>query len=528
MSRPNIILFMADQMSALALREYGNDTLIAPNIARLAERGVTFRNAYTNYPICAPSRYTALTGRLAQAIDAFDNAAELSSSVPTLMHYLRRMGYRTALSGKMHFIGADQLHGYQERLTSDIYPADFAWVPDWKVGARNAPTGANMRPVVEAGWCDRSMQLDYDEEVSFMGKQKIWDLARQPRNNPFFLTISLTHPHTPFTASKEHWDRYAHGKIDMPKVPPIPPENLDVHSKWLYYSHGRDRLKVTDEHTRNARHAYYAMCSYIDDKLGETMQVLEKAKLLDDTIFIFTSDHGDMMGERGMWFKQTFFENSTRIPLLMSGPGLPRGKVVHQNVSLVDLMPTLLSLADEGKVDVVTPIDGTDMSALMTSGDREWSDLVVAEYYDMGVCAPCKMVRQGHYKYIYTHGHPPLLFDLASDPTELGNLAGDVSVAEIEKRLLAAVLDGWNPEAMTDRILESQARRQLIWGVSKLDAVRDNWSYEARKGDKQRWVRGGGDREGTNAVKGQMRFPYVPPAQQDDPQPIPDVPGVQR
>src|SRR3569832_737783 len=251
MSRPNIILFMADQMSALALREYGNDTVIAPNIARLAERGVTFRNAYTNYPICAPSRYTMLTGRLPSAIDAWDNAAELAADVPTLMHYLRRLGYRTSISGKMHFVGPDQHHGYNERLTTDIYPADFAWVPDWKAGPRNAPTGINLRAVVEAGWCERSMQLDYDEEAAFLGNQKIWDLARQPRDNPFFLTISLTHPHTPFTASKEHWDRYDHDRIDMPKVGPIPVDELDVHSKWLYYSHGRDRMRVTEEHTRN-------------------------------------------------------------------------------------------------------------------------------------------------------------------------------------------------------------------------------------------------------------------------------------
>src|SRR3569832_32889 len=193
------------------------------------------------------------------------------------------------------------------------------------------------------------MQLDYDEEAAFLGNQKIWDLARQPRDNPFFLTISLTHPHTPFTASKEHWDRYDHDRIDMPKVGPIPVDELDVHSKWLYYSHGRDRMRVTEEHTRNARHAYYAMCSYIDDKLGETLKVLEKGRLLDDTIIVFTADHGDMQGERGMWFKQTFFENSTRVPLIVCGPGLPKGKSVARNVSLVDLMPTLVSLAADGK-----------------------------------------------------------------------------------------------------------------------------------------------------------------------------------
>ncbi|RCW63193.1 choline-sulfatase [Pseudorhodoferax soli] len=526
MRRPNIILFMADQMSALALQQYGNNTVIAPNIAALSERGVTFKNAYTNYPICAPSRYTMLTGRLPHAIDAFDNAAELPAAVPTLMHYLRTMNYRTIISGKMHFVGPDQHHGYHERLTTDIYPADFAWVPDWKKGPRNAPTGINMRAVVEAGWCVRSMQLDYDEEVAFFGNQKLYDLARRTGDDPFFLTISLTHPHTPFTASREHWDRYDHAAIDMPKVPPIPLDQLDTHSKWLYYSHGRDRLTITDEHTRNARHAYYAMCSYIDDKLGEMMKVLEATNMLEDTIIVFTADHGDMQGERGMWFKQTFFENSTRIPLMVSGPGLPKGKTVSQNVSLVDLLPTLLAQANDGQVNAVTALEGVDMTGLMTGSTKGWSDQVSCEYYDMGVCAPCRMVREGNYKYVYTHGHPSMLFDLEADPTETKNLAGMPAVATIEQRLHALTMDKWDPDAMTHRILESQASRALIWNVSKADSIRDNWSAEVRKGDKQRWVRGGGDQEGTNAVKGKMRLPLVPAVQQSEPQPIPDVPGL--
>lgn len=526
MRRPNIIVFMADQMSALALRAYGNETVQAPNIDALGENGVTFRNAYCNFPICAPSRYSMLTGRMPHAIDAFDNAAELPASIPTLMHYLRRLSYRTTLCGKMHFVGPDQLHGYQERLITDIYPADFAWVPNWKAGPRNAPTGINMRAVVEAGWCLRSLQLDYDEETAFLANQKLYDLARAQSDSPFFLTVSLTHPHSPFTATKEHWGRYDHDRIDMPKVGPIPLQDLDTHSRWLYYSHGRDRMVVTDEHTRNARHAYYAMTSYVDDKLGEFMKVLRQTGLMEDTIIVFTSDHGDMMGERGMWFKQTFFENSTRVPLIIGGPGLPKGKVVESNVSLVDLMPTLLSLADEGRVDVVTPIEGTSMTGLMTGGDATWSDRVISEYSDMGVCAPCRMVREGRYKYTYTHGHEPMLFDLRADPQERHNLCGQPQVADVEKRLRELALDGWNPVAMNERILESQAGRQLIWSTVK-SAPRDNWSYEVRHGDKHRFVRGGGDAEGTNAVKGRARFPYVAPTPQAEPRPIREAGAVE-
>lgn len=520
MRRPNIILLMADQLTVFALENYGNRIVKAPHIAALGENGVTFENAYCNFPICAPSRYSMLTGRLPHAIDAFDNASELCAAQPTLLHYLRKLGYGTSLSGKMHFVGPDQLHGYCERLNTDIYPADFAWVPDWNAGPRNAPTGISMRAVVESGSCLRSLQLDYDEETAFLAKQKIFDLARDTTDRPFFLTVSFSHPHSPYTASKPHWDRYHHDDIDMPRTGPIPLEALDVHSRWLYYSHGRDRIEVTDAHTRNARHAYYGMVSYVDDKVGELMALLKQTNLLDDSIVVFTSDHGEMLGERGMWFKQTFFESAARVPLIVSGPGIRKGHRVGRNVSLVDLMPTLLSLANDGKLDVRTPLDGTDLSDLAGGATSDKAGRVVSEYSDMGVCAPCRMIREGDFKYIYVHGHPPMLFDLANDPLEHTNLSGQPETAEIEQHLRAALLSDWDPESINQRVLQSQAERELIWTVSKGNSQRDNWSHEVRRGDKLRYVRGGGDREGTVAVKGRARFPYVPPAPQSAPQDI--------
>lgn len=521
MRRPNIILLMADQLTVFALENYGNRIVKAPNIAALSEAGVTFENAYCNFPICAPSRYSMLTGRLPHAIEAFDNASELAAAQPTLLHSLRRLGYSTSLSGKMHFVGPDQLHGYCERLNTDIYPADFAWVPDWKAGPRNAPTGISMRAVVEAGPCVRSLQLDYDEETAFLAKQKIYDLARDNNDRPFFLTVSFSHPHSPYTASQAHWDRYRHDDIDMPRTGPIPLAELDTHSRWLYFSHGRDRIEVTDQHVRNARHAYYGMVSYVDDKVGELIAVLRQTNLLDDTIIIFTSDHGEMLGERGMWFKQTFFESAARVPLLISGPGMRQGHRVSRNVSLVDLMPTILSLANDGNVNVNTPLDGHDLSGLAGGAAAAGSDLVVSEYSDMGVCAPCRMVREGDFKYVYVHGHAPMLFDLEEDPLERDNLSGRPESAETERRLHTALTCGWDPETINQRILESQAGRELIWTVTKSGRQRDNWSYETRRGDKQRYVRGGGDDEGTVAVKGRARFPYVPPAPQTEPTALP-------
>lgn len=513
---PNVLLIMADQMAPQALPLYGHPVVKTPHISALAEHGAVFNNAYCNFPICAPSRYSMLTGRLPSSIDAFDNASEFPASIPTLAHYLRAIGYHTALSGKMHFVGPDQLHGFDERLTTDIYPADFAWVPNWLEGPTNAPTGISMRAVTDAGKCIRSMQIDFDDETEFEGIQKLYDLARRRESKPFFLTISFSHPHSPFTAPVEHWNRYRDDDIDMPSVAPIPLERLDAHSRWLYYSHGRDMFTVTDKHVRNARHAYYGMISYVDDKVGRIMRTLEQTGFDQNTVVVFTADHGEMLGERGMWYKQTFFEWSARVPLIIRAPGNNMSRRVDNVVSLVDLMPTLLDLATGGQpLDIADPLDGRSMACLLDGDSGGWPDVAISEYTDMGVCAPCRMIRRGHFKYIYTHGHPAQLYDLANDPRELENLAGTEQHRRTEFELNADLLKGWDPNAINERVLLSQKRRRLIHEVTRKSPDRSNWSYVVRRGDEQRFVRGAGDAEGTVAVKGLARFPYVEPTAPD-------------
>ncbi len=174
---PNILIIQVDQMSALALAAYGHPLVKTPNIDRLAERGNLFENAYCNFPLCVPSRSSTLTGRYAHNILQWDNAIKLPASVPTLAHYLRSVHYHTVPCGKMHFIGPDQIHGFNERITTDIYPSNFAWTPDWIAGERYRPTGINMRAVVDSGICVRNLQIDYDEEVAHSGIQKLHDLV---------------------------------------------------------------------------------------------------------------------------------------------------------------------------------------------------------------------------------------------------------------------------------------------------------------------------------------------------------------
>ena len=506
-TQPNIVLIMADQMAAPALPVYGHPIVRTPHLSALAAEGVVFDNAYCNSPICAPSRFSMLTGRMPTAIGAYDNASELPASLPTLPHYLSAAGYRTILAGKMHFIGPDQRHGFEERLTTDIYPADFSWTPNWLAGPRDKPSGISMQNVIQAGVCTRSLQMDYDDEVEFFARQKIYDLAREPERKPFFLTVSFSHPHPPFTIGQEHWDRYDHDEIDMPAVPPIPVEQRDVQSQWLHASHSADRQPVNDEHLRSARHAYYGMISYVDDKVGRIVRTLEESGLRDDTVVVFISDHGEMLGERGMWYKQTFFEWSARVPLIFSAPRRLQPRRVAALVSLLDLLPTLADVTKGRAWEFADPVEGRSFAPLLDSDEQASDRRVLAEYTDMGVIAPCRMLRRGNHKYIYTHGHPPQLYDLASDPRELVNLAGRDEVSTIEAALREELLEEWDPERVKQEVLASQRRRLFIKGVMSKSGRMGDWSFQAFSDDTRRFVRA----SGAAGAKARARFPFVPP-----------------
>ena len=500
---PNVLLIMADQLAPQALPVYGHPLVKAPNIEGLAERGVVFENAYCNFPLCVPSRMSMLTGRLANAIGVWDNASELPASVPIMPYYLRALGYSASLCGKMHFIGPDQLHGFEERLTTDIYPSNFAWTPNWTEGDR--PTGLSMRPVVEAGTCVRSMQIDYDDEVEYFAVQKIYDLARYADDRPFFFTVSFTHPHPPFVITERYWDFYRHENIDMPAVPPILDKELDPFSRWLHYAHGGDLHTVTDAHVRDARHAYYGMVSYIDDKVGRILATLAETGLADDTVVIFTGDHGEMLGERGMWYKQTFFEWSSRVPLVVSHPRAFAPRRTERLVSLVDLLPTLVDLGADGKPpEPPSPLDGRSLVPLLKGHEDGWDDTVISEYTGEGTCAPCRMIRRGRYKYVYTHGYPGQLFDLENDPNELVDLAGGAAVRDVEETLRADVLGDWDPEDVARRARASQRARRFIQDVTGGEPT---WAFKVRDDDDRRFVR----KAGGVSTKGRARFPFVEP-----------------
>lgn len=465
--QPNILFLMVDQLTAFALSSYGNKTVKTPNIDKLANRGVVFENNYCNYPLCAPSRASMMTGQLTSKIGCYDNGAEFSASVPTFVHHLRAEGYYTCISGKMHFIGPDQMHGFEDRLTTEIYPADLSWTPNWDPEAKKYAfeTGAGMSDIgtmLDSGLSQWNMQMEYDEEVFSKAKGKLFDLAKGHEERPFCFVVSFTHPHDPFLATEEFWNLYNHEDIEMPNVPPIPYEEQDPQSQLLHRKNGMDRFDVPDEAIRNARHAYYGMISYIDQRIGTLIEIVEKTGMGEDTVILLTSDHGEMLGERGIWYKKTLFEQAMKVPLIFSAPEKFRPKRVSKNVSLVDLLPTFVELAGGNVDEFKACLDGHSLVGLMEGNDKDWDNVVYCEHSDNSTVAPRFMVRKDDYKYIWCEAYPPLLFDLKNDPAELSNLAGKTEAKEIEAELLQLVEAKWDVKGLRDKIIQSQKQRRLI------------------------------------------------------------------
>ena len=473
---PNILVIQADQLNPSMLGAYNNPLANTPHIDALAEHGVTFDSAYSNFPLCAPSRFSMMTGQLASTIGAYDNGAEFPSSIPTFAHYLRARHYQTCLVGKMHFVGADQLHGFEQRLTTDIYPADFNWTGDWtelQSGHSN-----NSITFSRAGICDRSVQMDYDEEVCHRTERKIYDLARSQDERPFLLFSSFSHPHDPYQCLQKHWDLYRHDDIDMPQVQRPSLDDNDPYSKRLLTQYGLQDFAPDDEQVRIARHAYYGSVSYLDDLVGRVLAVLKSTGLDQNTIIIFTSDHSDMLGERGLWYKKSFFEDSCRIPFIVSSPELNKSKC-QANISLVDLLPTVLEIAGgTPSENLVENIEGQSLWRFANGSQETWERPVYSENLAEGAMAPILMVKQGSLKFTRSGIDPEQLFDLDNDPLEMNDLIGDPDYQVQYQKLFELSSQKWNMSELNNLIELSQKRRLFLRQVLKQGNITD-WNYVA-------------------------------------------------
>ncbi|MGC4112164.1 MAG: choline-sulfatase [Nocardioides sp.] len=510
--RPDILIVIADQLTTAAMPFHGNDVTRAPAMAELGETGVVFDGAYTASPLCTPARGALMTGLLPSESHCYDNAAGFSSELPTFAHHLRNEGYRTALAGKMHFCGPDQLHGFEERLTTDIYPADYDWTPDWDTVER-PHWYHDMSSVTDAGVTVRTNQLDFDDEVAFAAERGLFEHIRSGDERPFCFVVSFTHPHDPYAIPQEYWDRYDHADIPMP-THGYDPSITHPHDERLRAVCDMDEVEITDEMVRTARHAYLGAVSYVDDKIQRLLEILRVTGRLDNTVVILTSDHGDMQGERGLWYKMSFYEGSARVPLVVSAPARFEPRHVASPVSTMDLLPTLVGIAGGDDEAVAADLDAESLMPLLR-GDHDDRQVVVGQYLAEGAVAPIVMYRKGTWKLIHSPVDPDQLFDLATDPLERTNRVDDPTAQAILSELRAEVAALWDLDRIDAEVRESQRRRRVV-GDAHRHGRPPEWDYAPPYDAARRYIRNHMDLGDLEAV---ARYPAVRGAAEDRPEP---------
>ncbi|MEM9852054.1 MAG: sulfatase-like hydrolase/transferase, partial [Pseudomonadota bacterium] len=288
------------------------------------------------------------------------------------------------------------------------------------------------------------------------------------------------HPHDPYVARPEFWDLYPDANVDMPKNPR---RADDPHSTRVRQGNEGDRIAASEADILSARRGYYANTSYFDHNVGILIRTLEEAGLIDNTVVIVTSDHGDMLGERDLWYKMSWFDHSSRVPLVMAGPGVRPG-TWDAPCSLIDLFPTMLDIAD-AEHPCHIPLDGRSLWPSATERAPGQTEAIGEYCAECAPGAPVIMLRRDRWKYIHAAGDPPQLYDLAADPDELTNLAPDHPVAH---DFAVEVAARWNDATVSAQVIASQDRRRVITGALGQGAP-THWDYTPPRDASQEYVR---------------------------------------
>ncbi len=477
---PNLLIIMSDEHGPMFSGAYGHPLVQTPNMDRLARQGTTFDAAYCNAPLCVPSRLSFMTGRFVSHVGGWDNATPLPSDAVTWPFLLRSAGYDAVLAGKMHLIGPDRLHGFKEHLAFDphggghedaatarrlgLSPGGRHPIHPWREGV---PTAEEPWPSVFEARGGSGPMIEADDAIETEALAYLRDLARKDR--PFALCVGFVAPHFPFVVPEPYFSMYYPDATDLPDMPPGHLENLPPAAQRLRQAFGFHGY--SDDEVMRARAAYYGLITYLDDKIGRLLDALQEHGLAEDTVVIHTSDHGESLGEHGLWRKMNFYEQAARVPLQISWPGvLPSGRRVPGAVSLVDLTATIVDIAGVPAGDAaLLATDGDSLLPLMRDGGAAWKDEAFVEQLAHGTDRARAMIRRGRWKLSYGHGNPPELelYDLEADPGEFTNLAGDPAHRQVQDRLLSRIIELWgDPDQLTRRIEASQEARLLIRQVA--------------------------------------------------------------
>ena len=458
MQQPNILLIISDEHDAAAAGCYGHRFVRTPNLDRLSDQGLTFDNAYCNSPMCVPSRMSFLAGQYGFEIDVWDNGSPLRSEIPSFGTYLTAAGYDTTLCGRMHMIGPDRTHGFGVRLYDDMtkwqsFQQKACRTPEWRRGSNSH--------VTECGPGDGSW-LQYDSTVKELAVQFLRARARQEAGGtsgrPWLLVTGFMYPHFPLICPQRFFDMYYPNNVQLPVTAGQELENQHPAVQHLRRSFHNDR-PLPEDLQRRALASYYGLITLLDQYVGQIVAEVDSSDLRNNTAIIYTSDHGEMGGQHGIWQKQCFYEAAVRVPLVVRLPDSRNRPGVHLEtaVSLVDIAPTLLDLA------TLPPPDAMRGSSLLSfvTDDSVRERPIFSEYHAQGMLSAAFMLKKGSYKYNYYVGHRPELYCTAADPEEMTDLIDDPAmepkIAELDEELHSIV----DPEGADRRAKENQKREGL-------------------------------------------------------------------
>lgn len=481
--RPNLLYIHTDQHNPYVTGCYGDPLVQTPNLDRLAAGGALFTNTYCNSPICVPSRMAMLTGRHPYQNEVWTNSHGLDSSIPTLAHAMGAAGYQPVLIGRMHAIGPDQLHGYAERLVGD-HSGNYIGGRGPDRGVLDGTAGPDRISLTKSGPGQSAYQV-HDEDVTAATIDYLKRLGAQQAEgqiDPFSLSVGLMLPHPPYVARREDYAIYA----DPMTMPRKPQAYHQVRHPFLRaWREHTGIIEASDEEILRSRAAYWALVHRVDIMVGQILDALAANGFADNTLIVYTSDHGDMQGEHGLWWKHVFYEESVKVPLIVSWPGvIAPGQRSDRVISALDVNATML---DALGAPPLPNSPGRSFLGLISNvrATPSWDDLAFSEYcadeyvprkIDEGKTYQ-RMVRKDEWKLIYYHGMAPQLFNLREDPDELTDRAADPACQAIRTELTDLILTEWNPELIAAQMA---AKR-------KDNAVLRAWARNTNPLDQHRW-----------------------------------------
>lgn len=469
--RPNILYIMSDQHAARVMGCAGDSAADTPNLDRLAQSGIRFSRAYCPSPVCLPSRMSMLTGQRPYEQECWTNDDILDSGRPTWLHGLGAAGYRPVLAGRMHSLGPDQLRGYADRLIGDHSPA-WPGVARKSLGALAKTSGPFVESIIRSGSGQNSYQV-MDTDVLGASVAFLKDHAASGTQDPFCLTASFMLPHPPYVADVDDFAAVK-DSVRPPKHPDPPANEHPWISQWR---EAKGLETVTKDDVHRARCGYYGLVRQLDRFVGTLLETLEEIDATENTLVIYVSDHGDHLGERGLFWKHTFFEESVKVPLILSWPAvIPAGQTCADPVETGGLGNTILSLVGARTLPNATMKSFADKIG-PGSKDQKTDDPhpIFIEYctddlpaWAEGFAVQQRAVILANYKFVYAHGFPDQLYDLESDPDELSNIAKCKVQADRVTRMRNLVLGDWNPESVAAKIAHRRADKVVLksWAES--------------------------------------------------------------